>query len=398
MTNPDRFHALDAARAFALLAGIVLHATMSYLPDLISERWPIADRSPSFTLQGAFYVIHIFRMAVFFLIAGFFARLMFHRKGTAAFVKDRAKRIALPMVVGWIVLTPLILGTIIWAVLKVNGGVMPPAPPNSGPFAQGFPLTHLWFLYYLLVFYALTLLGRAAFAWVSREWVDRGVRLLVNGYIAPIVLAAPLVACLYLLPRWPWIGIPTPEFGFTPQLHAVVGFGTAFVLGWLLHRQTSLLATLERRWVLHLVLAIAATVGAWVIIDAPLSFSARVPESIKLAYAAIYAFAMWSWVFAIIGLALRFFAAPSAKIRYLADSSYWMYLVHLPLVFALQVLMMDWPLHWTVKFPILLAATVAILLTSYHFLVRSTFLGKVLNGRRYPRSTPVVPPGAAVAP
>jgi glucan biosynthesis protein C len=129
-----------------------------------------------------------------------------------------------------------------------------------------------------------------------------------------------------------------------------------------------------------------------------LSFSARVPESIKLAYAAIYAFAMWSWVFAIIGLALRFFAAPSAKIRYLADSSYWMYLVHLPLVFALQVLMMDWPLHWTVKFPILLAATVAILLTSYHFLVRSTFLGKVLNGRRYPRGTPVVPPGAAVAP
>jgi glucan biosynthesis protein C len=399
MTHTDRFHSLDAVRAFALLSGIVLHATMSYLPDLISERWPIADNSPSLVLEGAFYVIHIFRMAAFFLIAGFFARLLFHRKGVAAFVRDRAKRIALPMVVGWIILAPLIIAAIVWAAIKASGGApLPPPPPGAGPFAQGFPLMHMWFLYYLLVFYVIALLGRFAFGWVPREWVDRGMRVLVNGYVAPIVLAIPLVICLYTLSRWPWIGIPTPEYGFTPQLHAVVGFGTAFVFGWLLHRQTSLLATLERRWALHLALAIAATVAAWVIVDAPLSFSAQVPESIKLPYAAIYAFAVWTWVFAIIGLALRFFAAPSAKIRYLADSSYWMYLLHLPLVFALQTLTMDWPLHWTLKFPIMLAATVALLLASYHFLVRSTFLGQILNGRRYPRSTSVAPPSAAVAP
>jgi glucan biosynthesis protein C len=399
MTHPDRFHALDAVRAFALLSGIVLHATMSYLPDLISERWPIADNSPSLVLEGTFYVIHIFRMAAFFLIAGFFARLLFHRKGISSFIRDRAKRIALPMVVGWVILAPLIIAGIVWAAIKANGGApLPPPPPGAGPFARGFPLMHLWFLYYLLVFYVIALLGRYAFGWVSREWVDRGMRVLVNGYIAPIVFAIPLVICLYTLSRWPWIGIPTPEYGFMPQLHAVVGFGTAFVFGWLLHRQTSLLATLERRWALHLTLAIAATVGAWVIVDAPTSFSAEVPEAIKLPYAAIYAFAVWSWVFAIIGLALRFFAAPSAKIRYLADSSYWMYLLHLPLVFALQTLMMDWPLHWTLKFPILLAATVAILLASYHFLVRPTFIGQILNGRRYPRGTPTAPPGAAVAP
>jgi glucan biosynthesis protein C len=399
MTHPDRFHALDAARAFALLTGIVLHATMSYLPDLISVRWPIADNSPSLTLEATFYVIHIFRMAAFFLIAGFFARLLFHRKGMAGFARDRAKRIALPMVVGWVILAPLIIAAVVWAAIKAAGGEpLPPPPPDSGPFARGFPLMHLWFLYYLLVFYVLALLGRFAFGWVSREWVDRGMRVLVTGYIAPIVFAIPLVICLYTLPDWQWIGIPTPEYGFTPQLHAVVGFGTAFVFGWLLQRQTSLLATLERRWPLHLVLAIAATIGAWVIVDAPMSFNAHVPESIRLPYAAIYAFAVWTWVFAIIGLALRFFATPSAKIRYLADSSYWMYLLHLPLVFALQTLMMNWPLHWTLKFPILLVATVAILLGSYHFLVRSTFLGQILNGRRYPRGTPAATPATAITP
>jgi len=32
MADGDRLHALDAVRAFALLAGIVLHASMSFFP------------------------------------------------------------------------------------------------------------------------------------------------------------------------------------------------------------------------------------------------------------------------------------------------------------------------------------------------------------------------------
>ena len=32
MTTQERLHALDAVRAFALLAGIVLHADLSFFP------------------------------------------------------------------------------------------------------------------------------------------------------------------------------------------------------------------------------------------------------------------------------------------------------------------------------------------------------------------------------
>jgi len=38
---------------------------------------------------------------------------------------------------------------------------------------------------------------------------------------------------------------------------------------------------------------------------------------------------------------------------------------------------------------LLIAGT--LLLASYHYLVRSTFLGKLLNGRKYPRSFPLTP-------
>ncbi len=107
------------------------------------------------------------------------------------------------------------------------------------------------------------------------------------------------------------------------------------------------------------------------------------------------------WTFGLLGAAVRFCSAESAVRRYLADSSYWLYLAHLPIVFGLQVLLMDVPLHWTIKFPLIVALTLAVLLVSYHSLVRPTFLGELLNGRQYPRrkglSEPVPGPSAAAA-
>ncbi|MBC7983191.1 MAG: hypothetical protein H7Y02_04975, partial [Candidatus Obscuribacterales bacterium] len=76
--------------------------------------------------------------------------------------------------------------------------------------------------------------------------------------------------------------------------------------------------------------------------------------------------------------------------RYLADASYWMYIMHLPLVVALQALMMQWPLHWSIKYALILSITFALLLLSYHYWVRPTYIGEVLNGRRYPRSSQLI--------
>ena len=70
--------------------------------------------------------------------------------------------------------------------------------------------------------------------------------------------------------------------------------------------------------------------------------------------------------------------------RYIADASYWIYLAHLPVVAALAVWVGHWPLHWGFKYPFILVVSFAVLFLSYHFLVRPTFIGKLLNGRKYP--------------
>src|SRR5690606_41208149 len=93
----DRLHALDAVRGGALLLGIVVHLSMSFWP---MPFWPIRDSDPTPVLSTTFLVLHIFRMSLFFLIAGFFAHLLFHKRGPAGFIKDRLKRIGIPFIVG----------------------------------------------------------------------------------------------------------------------------------------------------------------------------------------------------------------------------------------------------------------------------------------------------------
>ncbi len=379
MQTEERLHALDAVRAFALLAGIVLHAAMSFMPGLAAIGFP-ADSSQSPALQNAFYVIHIFRMALFFLIAGYFGRMMFHRRGPSAFMRDRAKRILVPFIVGWMVFGPLAIALVFMTLApKTN---VPVAPPQGG-----FPLAHLWFLYYLMLIYVGVISIRTAFAKFDRDHslrarIDVAVRTIARSHLTPIVLAAPLATCLYFTPSWiMWGGVPTPDMGFTPKLPALFGYGTAFVFGWCVHRQSDLLAVWKRNWALTLIAAAGFTVlSLWLVQKAPNPFA--VDAAVKMAYAASYTLAMWTWVLGLVGVALRFCSAQSTVRRYLADASYWMYLAHLPLVFAIQMIVLDWPLHWSIKFVGIVAVTVAILLLSYHYCVRDTVIGSILNGRR----------------
>lgn len=399
MNTSDRLHSLDSLRALALLLGIVLHATMSFFLGL-----PARDASQSVTLAVTFFVIHIFRMSLFFLVAGFFGHLVYHRRGRRGFVADRVQRVLVPLTAGWVILAPLTLAVIFWGLSRTfpDGAAGPGAGEAAPELALGgLPLVHLWFLYYLCLLYALVLALRAAFvagpdkSGRLRQRIDTWLARAVANRAALLALAAPTVTMLYFTREWAvWFGIPTPDHGLAPQIPALVAYGTAFAFGWLLHRQVDLLAVLARQWRSNLALAGALTVAclatAGVTPDLESLTALAGGDAARLAYAAGYTLAIWTWTFGLLGAAVRFGSAESAVWRYLADASYWLYLLHPPIVFGLQVAVMDLPLSWTVKFPAVLALTLGVLLVSYHFLVRPTFLGELLNGRKYPRRSVAV--------
>jgi ABC-type multidrug transport system ATPase subunit/peptidoglycan/LPS O-acetylase OafA/YrhL len=403
MSSQERLHALDAVRAFALLSGIVLHATMSFFLPI-----PAHDVSQSATLDVVFFLIHTWRMTTFFIVAGLFARLMIARRGTRGFVADRFKRILVPLLVGWIILAPLTIGALIWGVTRSAdpATVAAVSQPSVVP-AGAFPLVHLWFLYYLCIFYVGFLVVRGLSIKVDAAGqlgraLDRGVRALLSSYAAPLVLAAPIFAVLGFDQRIAVLGgIPTPDSSLVPQVPALVGFGTAFLVGCLLHRQLDLLAQLRTRWLGQLVVGVALSIACQTVPGIKLGTTApwfgHLFTSATPLYAACYLLSSWYWSLGIIGAALRFCDGESKVRRYLADSSYWLYLAHLPLVFFLAAAFAKVPLHWAIKFPLILAITMTVLLTSYHYLVRPTWIGEILNGRRYPRAKRAVESKPATA-
>jgi glucans biosynthesis protein C len=411
--SAERLHALDAVRGFALLLGIFFHATASFLVAP-QQMWMIVDKSPSTTLTLAFYLLHMFRMTTFFLIAGFFAHLLYHRRGERGFIRDRLRRIGLPLVAGWPVLIVALSAGVIWAAWVMNGGKFPPAPPPD-PNAPllAFPLTHLWFLYVLLWFYALTVLVRRLLQSLDphgrgRARLDALVGALVRNPFGVVALGAPACIALFALPVWrPWLGIPTPDDSLLPNIAAFTAFSWAFAFGWLLHRQTALLETIEKRWPWHLFLAVAATVGCLAYVGVAgsvdvkcwlcdgiahdprnLATSVAPHDLATFGYAFGYALAGWCWTLALIGLALRFLSGYSAARRYVADASYWLYLIHMPIVLALQVAVSQLSWHWTLKYALILGIAFPIMFATYRYWVRGTFIGAVLNGRRYPRTLP----------
>ena len=382
----DRLHGLDAVRGLALLLGIVFHLAMSFLPG--PQIWVAKDVSESRVLSVAAFAIHLMRMTLFFLIAGLFGRMLFHRLGARAFITNRLQRIALPLVLAW----PLVFAAIIQLLRSASADTAPQVewPALS---AANFPLTHLWFLYLLLILYTTVLVVRALVVHTDRVGTFRGrVDLIIRRLFGPwagLVLALPVAIALYRHPYWVmWFGVPTPDMSLYPNRAALAVYGLSFGLGWLVHRQlATVLGVWERQWPFHLLVAVVATAGClWTVGVEPLLMPA--PQGTrKLWYAAAYALAIWSWTFALLGIGLRYLANYNGWRRYLADASYWMYLAHLPLVMALQLAVATWALPWQIKFLGVLAVTIGALLFSYHYLVRSTVIGAVLNGRRYPRPT-----------
>jgi len=87
-------------------------------------------------------------------------------------------------------------------------------------------------------------------------------------------------------------------------------------------------------------------------------------------------------VFGSIGLANRLFQRESKIFRYMADSSYWLYLTHLPPVLLMQWLFLFLPAPALVKFPLVFLITMLILFASYELLVRHTVIGRILNGKK----------------
>ncbi len=103
----------------------------------------------------------------------------------------------------------------------------------------------------------------------------------------------------------------------------------------------------------------------------------------NLIYIFLWNFGVPLYIMLVMAICIRFFRNQSQKMRYISDASYWVYIIHLPVTHFVPGLFHGVAINVFIKFIISSILVTAICFASYHYLVRSTFIGKFLNGRKY---------------
>jgi peptidoglycan/LPS O-acetylase OafA/YrhL len=90
----------------------------------------------------------------------------------------------------------------------------------------------------------------------------------------------------------------------------------------------------------------------------------------------------WLMSFGLMGLFRNLCSQENRAMRYISDSSYWLYLAHLPLIIVAQAVMCSWQIPAFAKLILVCTLTSTLLLASYQLCVRYTAIGTLLNGPR----------------
>ena len=234
---------------------------------------------------------------------------------------------------------------------------------------------HLWFLWdlcFMVVLFALWPKVRQDRITPSAEWLRRWVlapRRLV--WLIPLTLIPQS-----LMGMSGYVFGPDTATGWLPPPHLLAYYGVFFCFGVLYFEADDAIDSLGRRWYLSLPIALLVVLPAGL---ATQPFLRPVSDFLQVMYA-------WLMITGAIGLFRRVLSHENRAIRYVSDASYWMYLIHLPLVVALQAIILPFPVSAPVKFSLLMLTSLLLLLISYQMLVRNTLIGVLLNGRRVPKS------------
>lgn len=358
----NRIYAMDVLRAVAMYLGIVLHSAIVY-QQTPRPGWP-RDLYASGAFDFFYETVHSFRMQLFFLVAGFFANLLIRKIGVTSFMEHRLRRVVIPFVCSIVLITPFSSLAFNYYKNVTSGLAFAESWFRAFEQAMGWNgLFHLWFLYYLLMFYMLTV-----FALLIKSRYFKGIELGVRyDFKSTILYTIMVFAITYLffdINVEPWTGA-------VPRVNQLLYYGFFYGVGFFLYNKfDSLWEDANMVWY-YLFLGFSSTIVLFLFHD--------LGREVHLILAAIQTVFL---TFGSLALFLKFCERGGFWVQYFSDASYWFYLLHFPLVTIAQVLLIDVHVFGPLKFGIVLTVSTIVCLVTYHLFVRYSIIGEVLNGKR----------------
>jgi peptidoglycan/LPS O-acetylase OafA/YrhL len=385
-------NALEALRIGTTFFVLFYHAALSYLATPMRlTLWASYDATGHVAFDYFVYWVNGFAMPVFFLAAGVSAPAACASRGPRVFLTSRVRRLLRPLLFACLTILPFFY--LVWGyALLVTGGLALDdilrwrfSPPVSHEL---YGLGHFWFLEYLFLVSALWCGG-----WTLRSYLFRGQPGTAKENASGVegdgwvewVLDSPW--------RPLWLAIPTGlifcvdsdtmlrvDNQIVPNVFRVLHYAYFFTVGGWISKTRDPRQRYIPRSTLYLILSFVL----FGLMSSLLLRHAAAPLVgwPRIVYCVLAALFPWLTVFGGLGVFMRVFSGRGTIMRYLAESSFWVYIIHVPIIALAQALLL--PLGWPVLVKFLFVATVAIALSllSYEYIVRRSLVGEVINGAR----------------
>jgi hypothetical protein len=317
----DRIHSLDFLRAFALLMGVLLHVLMLFLE-------PFDGSEPRLGASIIFIWIHTWRMPLFMLLAGFFTALSLSKRDVGNYALNRLIRLGVPILLLWAVIPAIDETTSdIFKLPELISWVL-----YDVPFI--LRLDHLWFLYYLLIFYGVLLLLKSItpriFTYIS-DFKLSSARVLIL-WLPILILLSPLNK-----PTGGIFGeIPT-TFGEV-ELGSMLFMASFFLMGLQIQKSARFLEQLQQKrfWLPSLIIFSLIPIGlmGWGgLKDEPFVFSSALEMWIANSLSGSAALLL---VLSIMGFGMNQITSSGSTLRWLVKFSYPIYVFHLMFVISVS--------------------------------------------------------------
>ena len=332
----DRLNSLDFLRALALLMGVLLHVLMLFLE-------PADGSEPRLGASIIFIWIHTWRMPLFMLLAGFFTALSMAKRDVGNYALNRLIRLGAPILLLWSVIPAI----------DEEAKELFKIPELISWFFYDVPFTlrldHLWFLYYLLIYYGVLLFLKSTTPKIFSFITDYKLsfnRILIL-WLPILILVSPL--------NKPIGGI----FGEIPTTFGDVNVGSMvfmasfFIIGIQIHKSSQFLDYLQRMrfWLPSLIVSSLVPVGllGWGgFKDEPFAFSGPLEMWIVNGLAGSAALLL---VLSLLGCAMHKISSRGRMLRWLVRLSYPIYVFHLMFVVSVSGTLMFFGVNdWIVVF------------------------------------------------
>lgn len=359
---------VDNLRVALIVLVVAHHAAQAYGPD---DWWYVQDQPGAGPLATFSAVNGTFFMSLFFFVSAFLAPAALDRHGPRAFLTGRLRRLVIPLLVGAVTIVPGLMYAYYTRyrgyppidlptyVIDVYLGFGERPAGRTGPSWPDLQFAHLWFIQNLFVYSLLYLVCHQLAQRLRRG--ARGPARRVPGHLALVGLTGAVAAGTFLIRLWypldEWVAVL--DF-LQVEPARLVQYATFFALGVLAARHDWLTRLPARVGWVWLGAGTALTAGL---------FAAGTDTPVFAGGGANVESLLWSLYESVsctglsVGLLVLFreFCRRGTRFtRSLAASSFTVYIVHVPVVVAVQFALAGSGLGALASFAVTAVAGVAV--------------------------------------